>query len=234
MRKKISHFFNSAARHSQKTVVSIAAGFLMAIGTGSVYPADKPLTSAEIKKISTATFSQTTYWKHPEYNIIAKVEPCKEKGLCISVHNIDNESFNNRLLLARLLGLGKAVDDGFSDILTRYEPDPDQVYPWLVDRYCNYEAEVKLTQNPAQGEWSGSIYSPFNQKSYGISLSMKDTDTVIASGYFLGLSFLKKSIELNRLEAEPSACYEFSGGSYWVNAEEPRPKVATAPKLKKK
>jgi uncharacterized protein (DUF2147 family) len=208
MRRKLTDLFNNCSGKIKKALIIGATGTTLALAAdasmpqiafpqpGAPGPAPVITTNAPVTNINDGVM----YWKHKDYDIVVKTWPCDDRGLCASFQSINEKDAKTRQLMAQLKGYGKPSEWGFG-----YDPDPDRVQDWEMTSYCGYEPDAKLAKQD-DGSWDGTITSPFNYQSYGLSVRQLDDGKLKVSGYFTAFPLFWVSEEAERVPNPPPAC----------------------------
>lgn len=210
MRQKLKSAFNRHSKGLKRAVASIAAGLTLGLAADAAMPqiafpqpgapGPAPVTEAMPAPV-THINDGTMYWKHKDYDIVVKTWPCDDRGLCASFQSVNATDPKNRALMAQLKGYAKEDEYGFGYLV----PDPERVQGWELTSYCGYQPDVKLARQP-DGSWEGTITSPFNYKSYGLSVKQQEDGKLKVSGYFTSFPLFWVSEEAERVTNPPPAC----------------------------
>jgi hypothetical protein len=206
MRQTLTNIFNKCSGNIKKALIVAATGTTLALAADASMPqiafpqpgapGPAPVTETAVLNINDGV----TYWKHADYDIVVKTWPCEDRGLCASFQSINTKDPKTRELMALLKGYGKPSSWGFGT-----DPDTDRVQDWEMTSYCGYEPDAKLTKQN-DGSWNGTITSPFNYQSYGLSVRQTEDSKIKVSGYFTAFPLFWVSEEAERMTTPPPAC----------------------------
>lgn len=206
MRKKLKELFSKHSKAARRVALVSSMGLALALGadaTNPPQPATPVAASVTTPEVATAPVTNVNdgvmYWKHNDYDIIAKTWPCDDRGLCASFQSINPDNSNNRYLMAELKGYAKKDEMGF------WQTDPTQVQGWELTDYCGYQPDVHLKKQD-DGSWDGTITSPFNGGTYGMSVRQMDDGRLKVSGYFTAIPFFSLSEKVSRVDTPPPQC----------------------------
>lgn len=204
--------FDKAVR---KPFVALAATLSTAFTPALAIPAGK---APDLPK-PTATLPpeepEYTYWKHPDYDLVAKVWECNENKLCAEVDSVDSKDPDNRVLMARLKGYATEETRvvGRGQKITVWKPAPQFVEDWEIEAYVGFRPDIDVTKK-REGKWKGRVTSPFNNESYGLDIEKKGENELKLSGYYPSFPIFKLSMTVERvpdphkpLPPEPSSIF---------------------------
>jgi uncharacterized protein (DUF2147 family) len=161
-------------RYSAFSLPYLAFSFGAVAGLfGDALRAEEPLPAPE-----TPTMTETghTFWKHPDYDAVVEVWADATKGLRGRVASLNPADKKIREMVGKILKKEeKLVSD--KDVLS----------------FVGMEGDLHLHREGLK--WTGSIYWPFKEKSYGVDVEQKG-DTLHVHGFFLWMPLLGKSAEL--------------------------------------
>ncbi|MEZ0226842.1 MAG: hypothetical protein ACAH83_19960 [Alphaproteobacteria bacterium] len=207
MRRKLKDAFNRHSKSLKRATATIAAALTLGLAADAAMPqinfpqpgAPGPAPVTETAPVTNIN-DGVMYWKHADYDMVVKTWPCEDRGLCASFQSINEKDPRTRELMALLKGYGKPNGWGFTD------PDTDRVQDWEMTAYCGYEPDAKLKKQD-DGSWDGTIRSPFNYQSYGLTVRQTADGKIRVSGYFTAFPLFWVSEEAERVTTPPPACF---------------------------
>lgn len=209
MRQKLKDAFNRHSKGLKRATATVAAALTLGLAADAAMPqiafpqpgAPGPAPVAEVAPAPVTNINDgVMYWKHPDYDMVVKTWPCEDRGLCASFQSINEKDPKTRELMALLKGYGKPNKWGFGT-----DPDPDRVQDWEMTSYCGFQPDAKLTKQN-DGSWDGTITSPFNYQTYGLTVRQTDDGKIKVSGYFTAFPLFWVSEEAERVTTPPPAC----------------------------
>jgi uncharacterized protein (DUF2147 family) len=118
-----------------------------------------------------------SFWKHPEYDAVLEVWVGPDSGLRGKVVSLNPADKKIRAVVAKILRKDeKKVSD--ADVLA----------------FQGMEGDLRLKPD-GENKWTGSIYWPFKQKSYGVDVEQAE-DKLHVHGFLLKLPIIGKSVDL--------------------------------------
>jgi hypothetical protein len=127
-----------------------------------------------------------TFWKHPEYDAVVEVWTDPVTGL--------------RGRVASLNPADKKIREKIGKILDK---DERQVTDKDVLSFVGMEGDLHLHREGLK--WTGSIYWPFKQKSYGVDVEQKGEHTLRVHGFLLWMPIIGRTADLKPAEPPPPA-----------------------------
>lgn len=139
--------------------------------------AQEPETGLPPPPTTTVVEAGHTFWKHPDYDAVVEIWTDPVKGL--------------RGKIASLNPLDNKVREVVGKILKK---DVKQVSDKDVMSFQGMEGNLSLHREGLK--WTGTIYWPFKEKSYGVDVETPTDHTLHVRGYFIMLPFIGRSVDL--------------------------------------
>jgi len=173
---KLKNIFNHYSKKIKKPLVTLMAVFMLfaspSIGNASI----------EREASVAALNSSTTYWKNYETSAVAKIWPCKEKGLCITVVDLDYKNSGAKKLYKNLKTYLDIDDLTVRDINNKETG---------IKEICGRSFKAKLERDN-NGNWSkGDFFTNF-------SITAKNNGNLSISGRITIISVSKEFKKVNK------------------------------------
>jgi len=189
VRRHLKNAFNKCAKKTRRTLAALTAGFILATGAGAMPPA------------AAAVLDGVTYWQGVDADVVYKMQPCAENGLCMSIHHINPADPKVKELLVTLKNIMAQSADWSSS------PTPQDVSDENVLSFCQYNLQTRL-EEASTDDWRGTVVSPFNHKKYDIRVAVQEDGILKLSGYLTSwLRIPLASFKMQRINSlPPAAC----------------------------
>lgn len=202
MRRELKKIFKAVTSDARKTAIALTAAFALAAGISA-----SPAMAQEKQLMLPSVPNEVAYWKHQDYPIVVKTEPCAERGICISLHSVDPDN--------------KDIKDLAS---TAMERPAAEITRNQILTYCGKTADTKLKPSVSvEGQWNGTVYNHFNNKSYGMMVTPQLDGSIKVIAYLQWFPLASQSFKAKRITDLPPACTP-------PDADTPAPPVIDTPK----
>ena len=178
-----------AKRHSNWSLPMLALSFGAATGlfggkaeaqeTTQIIP-PTPVTMTQTQTQSAAH----SFWRHPDYDAVMEVWVDKDKGLRGKIVSLNAADRHVREAVGKILKkkTGEVTDDN-------------------VKSFSGLEGDLTLKQT-APDKWSGTIYWPYKDKSYGVDVEISPSKMHV-HGFLLWMPIFCKDVDLKPAEKPP-------------------------------
>ncbi len=138
-----------------------------------------------------------SYWQLPGYDVVIRLQPCEEKGLCASVYDINPDDPATQEGVAQMIGLYTR-----SGNRTRV-PDTDRLSRDDMLSYCGYMAELDIRQTRSD-RWEGRVYVPSRDRSFGVIIRDRGDGRLAVTGFLPRFPLIRMTRTVDAAVSVPS------------------------------
>ena len=145
--QKLKNVFNRLAKIIKKPLAAAIASLVL-IFSPMLTKSAEPDREGAVKQLA----SQTTYWKNNDTGAVTEISPCAEKGLCVTILDIDEKSEGGKALYKEI--------KSYLDIDKVAHRSAENTQTGVLE-ICGLTLKNKFKPD-YKGNWSsGSVFSSF-------------------------------------------------------------------------